>query len=68
LGNQDRELGTDATGIRNGRAKLTEENVAAIKAELKSPHRREFRDIARHYGVSHGLIGHINRGRLWSHM
>ena len=44
-------------GMRNGRAKLTDEDVAKIRVEPG-----KHRDIAARWGVSHSQVGKIKRG------
>lgn len=46
---------------KNGRAKLTEENVNNIRLDRTSLHK----DIAAKYGVTRGMISHIKRGVSW---
>jgi hypothetical protein len=62
-------LGTDADNMtdkknkgraRNGENKLTREEAMEIRSStIKNCH------LARKYGVTPGLIGHIKRGRCW---
>lgn len=52
--------GRSARGSRNGFAKLTEAQAAAIRRSTKSK-----RKLAVEYGVTAGAIGHIRRGRNW---
>ena len=52
-------------GTRNGRAKLSEVDVIAIRAAgVDSP----VASLCRRYGVSAGLIYQIRRGVIWSHV
>lgn len=44
-------------------AKLTEDDVRAIRASAKS-----FRSLAREYGVSSGRISDIKKGKSWAHV
>lgn len=53
-------------GNEHPRAKLTPEQVQAIMARLSLGDRSAA--LAREYGVSSGLIGHIKRGRNWRHL
>lgn len=53
-------------GEANPRAKLTEVQVREIRAHLTAGQR--YRDIARQYGVSSGLISHIASGIAWKHV
>lgn len=50
-------------GEKNGRCKLTKEQVLAIRAD-----NRFFRDIAKDYNVHYSLIGYIKKNKLWSHL
>lgn len=50
-------------GMLNGRAKLTEADVKAIRSS-----RSTYRKLAAQYGVSFGLIGHVKRRRNWTHL
>jgi hypothetical protein len=52
-----------AQGERNGHARLTAEDIRAIRA---SPERN--RDLARRYGVDPSHISHIKRGDNWRHL
>jgi len=52
------------TGERNGRSKLTTEQVAAIRLDYASG-RHTQRSLAGKYGVSRGSIGPILRGTEW---
>ena len=53
----------DNRGMKNGRAKLTEAEVFAIRLD-----RREYKDIAVDYGVQPSAIGKIKRGYSWNHL
>ena len=55
--------GTDPTGSKNGRAKLTEQDVIAIRASDKTN-----AELARMYNVSRANIGHIIKRRFWTHI
>lgn len=48
-------------GIRNGRAKLTEDNVRHILASDEST-----TDLARHYGVTYQAIWQVRNGTHWA--
>ena len=50
--------------IRNHMAKLTEETVEEIYIELRGTASHE--EIARMFGVSRGLIDHVNTGQAWA--
>jgi hypothetical protein len=54
-------------GERHGQAKLTDEAVREIRAS-QGQYRGVLRDMARKYGVTTGLIGHIVHGRAWTHI
>lgn len=53
-------------GEKNGHARLTEADVRSIIVRLSSGVRAA--DIAREYGVAHGTIGFIKRGKNWKHL
>ncbi len=48
-------------------AKLTADKVREIKIRYKTS-RTTYEELAREYGVSSGLIGHVVRGRVWKHL
>lgn len=50
-------------GVANGNAKLTEDDVRAIRGASGTLHQ-----IAANYGVSFGLIWRIRRGLSWRHV
>jgi len=50
-------------GERNGRAKLTSDQVRMVHASKKSAYQ-----LAREMGVSAGAIRHIRHGRNWRHL
>ena len=50
--------------LRSHLAKLTEETVEEIFIELRGV--ESIGAIARMFGVSSGLIGHINSGKAWA--
>lgn len=52
--------GTENTGERNGRSKLTQDQVAEIRASGMSQY-----VLAAKYGVSQGNISSIRSGRIW---
>jgi hypothetical protein len=56
--------GRTTQGERNAQAKLTTEQVVAIRAE--PAHRGVNEALGRRYGVSPSLIGLIRRGHRWS--
>lgn len=51
-------------GTANPNAKLTPEAVRAIRAATGIP----YKELARRYGVTMGLIGHVRRGLVWRHV
>lgn len=53
-----------ARGSSNGRAKLTEADVLAIKSAVGITQQ----ELARQYGVGQILISRIRRGKLWAHL
>lgn len=55
--------GRQAKGARNGRAKLSAEQVAAIRAS-KAPGVTN-RELGRRFGVTAEMIGYILRGKNW---
>lgn len=58
-----RMTGGPHAGARNGRAKLTEDDVASIRARAKDGDSKAA--IARDFDVSDVLIGKVVRGELW---
>jgi len=60
------ERNRQAKGVKNGRSKLSEDDVREIRIF------REFgftqRELGKMYGVSHILIGFIVRKETWSHI
>ena len=56
-----------AKGSRNGRSKLTEEQVAAAKRMLADGTAPDAR-IARMLGVSKSVVRDIRRGKTWKHV
>lgn len=54
------------SGELNPRAKLTENDVRAIKKRLTAGER--IRNVARDYDVTESLIGQIKRKRIWKHV
>lgn len=59
-------LRTGPKGERNGRAKLKEDQVRAIRKLLKQG--LSYQKIADKYDVSKGTIAHIAKGRKWTHL
>jgi len=68
--------GRSLFGSRNARTRLAEADILVIKRDLlplvpigkgsrKEAGQISIADIARRYGVSHGLINHIRAGRTW---
>ena len=55
--------GTRSRGEHRPLAKLTEQQVMAIRAALGTQ-----KDIAKKYGVSRQLIGDIKAGKRWTHV
>ena len=53
-------------GARNGRARLTEADVRAIRKQLAAGTR--WIDIAAEFGISKPAVSHIAAGRTWSHV
>ena len=50
-------------GTKNGKAKLTEENVRAIRSASGTLH-----EIAAQFGVKHAIIGKIRTRKAWAHL
>ena len=59
-----RQPHTSLKGTLHGQAKLTEADVIAIRAAIGSSQS----ELAARYGVSPSQIGHIRRGKRWSHI
>lgn len=59
-----RIVGRDQRGERNGNARLTEEQVSAIRTMIAEgvPNTH----IAPKFGVTHSLVSRIRRGRSWT--
>lgn len=55
--------GTAALGSKSGMAKLTEEQVVAIRQDTRTQE-----VIAAEYGVTHANIGYIKRRKTWRHV
>jgi DNA invertase Pin-like site-specific DNA recombinase len=53
-------------GEKNGRSKLTEQEVVAIKELLKLGFTQ--RQIAKMFGVWSSTISYINQGKIWAHL
>jgi hypothetical protein len=54
-------------GMRNGRARLSEDDVRSIRARVATG-RERWVDIARAFGVSKGTVAHIAARRTWQHV
>jgi len=62
--NRDKEKhGTQCKGESHGVSKLSEANVLSIVKD-----NRTYRTIAKEYGVTFGLIGHIKKDKIWKHL
>lgn len=59
--------GTTAKGERNKAAKLTDEQVRAIRAEYTGRHGQQG-ELACKYGVTAARINHIVNGKAWTHV
>ena len=59
------ERGREARGERNGRSKLTAEDVDHIRATFTGRH-GEAIGLARHFGVNVTTITDVLRGRSWA--
>lgn len=55
-------------GSNNGRSKLTEDQVAAIKNILSSHPNLSRNMLAKALNVTRATIGHIEKGRQWNHV
>jgi len=55
--------GRSLQGTRHHKAKLTDDDVRAIRADCRMQI-----EIAPAYGVTQGLIGMIKRGEVWKHL
>lgn len=53
-------------GSANGRARLTEADIPAIRLRLAQG--EDMKRIAEDYSVNHGTIWHIAKGRTWGHV
>jgi hypothetical protein len=62
-----REHPENRRGERNGRSKLTEDEVRAIRACYRAGG-VTMRALGARYGVSKTVVQHIMSGRLWSHV
>ncbi len=60
-----RAHGTDPTGSRNGRSKLTDLDVERIRT-LSG--KRPIRNLASEFGVSESQIRRVQRGEFWRHV
>lgn len=52
-----------AIGEDHGRAKLTEKQVLAIRADVRTQ-----KVIAQEYGINKGTVGHIKNRKRWKHI
>lgn len=59
-----KSAGEHARGERVNHAKLTEDDIKAIRVSVIKPYRL----IAEQYGVDASLIGYIKRGKVWQHV
>jgi hypothetical protein len=60
---QDKALHGSSKGTRNGRAKLTEDDVRAIRASTLSP-----RQLMKEYGLSKSQVYNVLNGTNWQHI
>jgi hypothetical protein len=65
---QDAILHGTHRGSSNGRSKLTEDQVSAIKNILSANPKLSRNMLAKALGVTRTAIGHIEKGRQWSHV
>jgi len=61
----DHKVGFRARGERHGNARLTAEQVRAIRRE-RAEHDTPFHELAERYGVSIGTIGRVLRRETWA--
>lgn len=57
----------DASGEKNGQAKLSEEQVLEIRRRANGT-RGEFTALSKEYGVSPATISDVVNGRTWTHL
>lgn len=62
----DKGRANKAKGERHGRAKLTDEAVAAMRESRAAG--RSFASLAREYGVSYTVANRAITGRTWAHV
>lgn len=63
---RDKGRANPASGIDNGQAKLTEDDVRQIRIDLIFG--KSQRAIAKNFGVTHGVISSIARRKTWAHV
>lgn len=54
-----------AKGTRNGRAKLTEEQVAFIRDQRGKMLQRELGEM---FGIAQAMVSHVQLGKTWRHL
>lgn len=57
--------GTDAKGDKHGRAKLTNEQVLAIRA---NPENKSYGELSKVFGVAPSTISEIVNRKIWKHI
>lgn len=64
--------GTTRSGVKNGRAKLSESDVTEIRLSYRKIKARELpfkvSDLAAVYGIHHATLINIATGKSWSHL
>lgn len=65
--NRGRRVASAARGVRNCKAKLTDNEVRRIRAEYAEGNTSTIK-LAKRYGVSQGLISQIVLKRIWKHV
>lgn len=64
--------GTNRAGSKNGRAKISEQDVSDIRTKYRKIKDREIKgkisDLARSYGLHHATLIGIATGKSWSHL
>jgi hypothetical protein len=59
--------GRAAQGVRNGSARLTEDDVRTIRARYTGK-RGDMTRIGREYGMGSGSVSRILSGKRWGHL
>lgn len=59
--------GRQAKGSNNGRAKLDEEKVAALR-EMQKTQGATYKELGKYFGVSVATVGRVLSGKNWGHV